>query len=306
VKLLPTQLEVALTLGDIETARAAASELAGIAGAFTSPAIQATADASAAAVAFAEGDGGSAEGAAKRAHRVYKETDLTFESAKVSLLLGQIYRAEGDHDAAGYEISAALSTFERIGAVPAAEQARELLAARAQPAGAHGRRVAKTFLFSDIVKSTNLLEAIGDDAWTHLLKWHDDALRKLFTEHAGEEVEHLGDGFFVAFDDAAKAVACAIAIQRSLADHRRAHGFAPQVRIGLHATEAAEVQGNYHGLGVHEAARIGALAEGGEILSSAYTVECVRAPVGTVDERTVTLKGVARPFRVFSISWRES
>ena len=51
-------------------------------------------------------------------------------------------------------------------------------------------------------------------------------------------------------------------IQRTLADHRRAHGFAPQVRIGVHAAEATRAAGDYEGAGVHAAARIGALARG--------------------------------------------
>ena len=61
----------------------------------------------------------------------------------------------------------------------------------------------------------------------------------------GEEVHRTGDGFFVAFPDARTALACAIAIQRTLAEHRRAHGFAPQVRIGVHAAEATRVGGDY-------------------------------------------------------------
>ena len=304
-KLLPVQLEVALLLDDVDTARAAAAELDEIAAGHTSPALRATADASTAAVALADHDLDRAEQAAKRACRLLKEVDLSYEAARVTLLLGQIYHAQGDTDAAQFEISSALSTFERIGALPDAARARTALAAITQTPAPTGHRVAKTFLFSDIVKSTNLLDAIGDDAWGDLLKWHDDTLRKLFAEHGGEEVAHTGDGFFVAFANADEAAACAIAIQRSLVDHRRAHGFAPQVRIGLHATEAAEVKGNYHGKGVHEAARIGALAEAGEILVSASTLGCLSAGMSATDERVVTLKGVAEPVKLASLHWRD-
>ena len=48
-------------------------------------------------------------------------------------------------------------------------------------------------------------------------------------------------------------------------------GFAPQVRIGVHASDATKVGRNFTGKGVHEAARIGGLAEGGEIVASADT-----------------------------------
>lgn len=80
------------------------------------------------------------------------------------------------------------------------------------------------------------------------LRWHDETLRSAFAAHNGEEVATTGDGFFVGFDSPDAAVTCAVAIRRRLADHdRRQHGFAPQVRIGLHASEAAQVDGDFRG-----------------------------------------------------------
>jgi class 3 adenylate cyclase len=303
-KLLPTQIEVALALGDMDTAGTAAADLRNIAEKSTSPALHASAEASDAAIQLADGDLDAAEQAAKHARRHFKEADLMYDAARTTLLLGKILQAQDDTDAAQFEMSSALSTFERIGALPDAEHARIVLAAATKPTETQEHRVAKTFLFSDIVRSTNLLDAIGDDAWGDLLKWHDDKLRKLFAEHGGEEVSHTGDGFFVAFGNADEAIECALEIQRSLAEHRRAHGFAPPVRVGVHATEAAEVKGNYHGKGIHEAARIGALAEGGEIVVSVSTLECIRADVETTDERAATLKGVTEPVLVTSLVWR--
>ena len=164
------------------------------------------------------------------------------------------------------------------------------------------RRVVKTFMFTDIVGSTALLEAMGDEAWTNLLRWHDETLRSLFAGHHGEEVVSTGDGFFVGFDSPEAALACAVAIQRALADHRRQHGFAPQVRIGVHASEAAQVGNNYRGMGVHEASRIGSLAQAGEILASKDTVSAQTVfPVS--EPRTVRLKGVSEPAQVVAIDW---
>src|SRR6266498_1320292 len=80
-----------------------------------------------------------------------------------------------------------------------------------------------------------------------------------------------GDGFFVAFDSSVGAIECAVSVQRALADHRRTHGFAPAVRIGVHAADAYRRGGNYSGKGVHVAARIAALADGGQVLASAET-----------------------------------
>ena len=109
-----------------------------------------------------------------------------------------------------------------------------------------------------------------------------------------------GDGFFVGFDSPEAALACAIDIQRTLADHRQQHGFAPQVRIGVHASDATQVDGNYSGKGVHEAARIAALANGGQILVSTSTAGSL---VPTKDQQTVTLKGIAEPMEIATVEW---
>ena len=183
------------------------------------------------------------------------------------------------------------------------EEVEELLPWQLRTAvAARPRRVMKTFMFTDIVGSTQLVEALGDEAWEVLLRWHDDTLRALFAAHQGEEVSGTGDGFFVGFDSPEAALACAVAIQRKLADHRKTQGFAPQVRIGVHASEATQVAQNFRGKGVHEAARIAALAGGGEVLASQVTAAGSRYPAS--DSRTVELKGIAEPVEIVSIDWR--
>jgi class 3 adenylate cyclase len=159
-------------------------------------------------------------------------------------------------------------------------------------------------MFTDIVRSTNLIEAIGDESWQDLLRWHNQALRALLREHGGEEVDHTGDGFFVAFAEPAAALRCAAAIQRSLAEHRRAHGFAPKVRIGLHEAEATREGQKYLGRGVHLAARIGALADADEILASEEIFSACPGILPASGAREVTLKGITAPVRVVSIDWR--
>jgi class 3 adenylate cyclase len=41
-------------------------------------------------------------------------------------------------------------------------------------------------VFTDIVGSTSLAEALGDEDWEHLLRWHDETLQSLFLEGGGE------------------------------------------------------------------------------------------------------------------------
>lgn len=166
---------------------------------------------------------------------------------------------------------------------------------------APNRRVLKTFMFTDVVGSTNLVEALGDEAWDTLLRWHDATLREVFTAHEGREISTTGDGFFVSFDSPEAAVAAAIAIQRRLADHRQKQGFAPQVRIGLHASDAQQVGTNFRGKGVHEASRIAGLATGGQIIASLSTVGESYRSAGV---RSELLKGLSEPMEVVTIDWR--
>jgi class 3 adenylate cyclase len=163
------------------------------------------------------------------------------------------------------------------------------------------RRVLKTFMFTDVVGSTNLVEVMGDEAWDTLLRWHDATIREVFTSHQGKEISTTGDGFFVSFESPEQAVAAAIAIQRRLHEHRQQHGFAPQVRIGLHAADANQVGGNYRGKGVHEASRIAGVAKGNEIVASAGTVG---DGIRTSSPRSEILKGLSEPIEVVTVDWR--
>jgi len=159
-------------------------------------------------------------------------------------------------------------------------------------------------MFTDIVKSTPLVEAIGDGAWGDLLGWHDQTLRSLFHRHGGEEVDHAGDGFFVAFGDSPAAVECAVAIQRALAEHRRAHGFSPQLRIAVHVAPAVRSGRGFRGKGVHQGARIAALAQGDEILVSRAVLESAAVRFPASELWSVSLKGFSQPVDVARIDWR--
>jgi class 3 adenylate cyclase len=181
------------------------------------------------------------------------------------------------------------------------EEVQELLPWQLRGRAITTRRVVKTFMFTDIVGSTNLVTAMGDEVWEGILRWHDETLRALFAAHDGEEVVATGDGFFVGFDSPEAAVACAIAIQRRLAEHRRTAGFAPAVRIGIHASGATQIGKNFAGKGVHEAARIAALADGGQILASLETVAGTRFPFS--GQRSETLRGTSEPMEIATVDW---
>ncbi len=217
--------------------------------------------------------------------------------ARTQLQFAEVLLRSGDRERAVELLQAAASTADGLGMAWLGRNAH-LLLGEAAPS----QRVIRTFLFTDIVKSTELLTAIGDEAWESVLRWHDHALRELFAARGGEEIHHAGDGFFVAFESAQAAIDCAIAIQQRLEEHRKQAGFAPAVRIGMHTQQARSGSGNYQGRGVHQAARIGAAADGGEILVSRATLAGLGDP-RVSEERLLTLKGFADPVQVAVIDW---
>jgi class 3 adenylate cyclase/tetratricopeptide (TPR) repeat protein len=303
-RLLPAQVEVALARADTALAERAASQLAEIAARFDTGAMHATAACARAAVALAHGDGEAGLRCAREGLRRWQEIELPYEAARARLLVAEALRLNDEDDMATLELRAAHAAFLRLGA----RRDAELAAERLQPAtdslsAAAGAATTRTFVFTDVVSSTDLIGVIGDDAWAAARGWHDVALRALFAAGGGEEISHAGDGFFVAFPEAGAAIACAVEIQRSLERHRREHGFALPVRIGVHTAAAAQTPDGYAGRGVHEAARIGALAAAGEILTSAATLAHAPANVHTEPTRKVSLKGLDQPLTVAAIYW---
>lgn len=295
MRCLVAQTEIASELGQLDLARRAAEQAEQIAAGQRGLGLQVLGAQARGTAQLVRGEVEALQ-TLRHALRLWQEMDAPYEAAQVRLLIARALRNSGDEAGARREAEAALAAFERLGAEPDVARAKRALEGPVTQAVAH-----RTLLFSDIVGSTQLVEAIGDNAWTELLAWLDRTLRQCFTSHGGEEVDHAGDGFFVAFPDSQSAVECAIAIQRKLAEHRRDHGFAPRIRIGLHAASASQTGGRYRGRGVHEASRIAALAGPDEILASRSTV-----PTGfTVsDAREVTVKGISRPVEVVSIEWR--
>jgi class 3 adenylate cyclase len=302
-RLLPAAIEIGLAAGDLNSVTEQVGELGKIADSFRTTALTANAEYAQGKLSLAQGDATTASAKLRHAAELWHDLGAPYEVARTRAALGEAFRNEGDEDAARLELDSAKAAFERLGALPDASRAGRLLGEDSGTAARPGERVRRTFVFTDIVGSTPLVEALGDDAWQELIRWHDQTLRAIFNRYGGMEVKQTGDGFFVVFDDPAAAVEAAVAVQRSLAEQRRDHGFAPQVRIGLHEADASPRALDFSGHGVHEAARIGSLAAGGQILASLATVQSSGAHFPVSDPRSVTLKGVSQPVEVVTVEW---
>jgi class 3 adenylate cyclase len=303
-QLLPAQVEIALAAGDLETAGRAVTELEAIAADFQRPVFQAEALTGRGELLLGEARPAEASPLLGRSWRLWQESELPYESACARLHYAEAVAAEGDESAARMDLRAVRAVFERLGANRDLRRVDALLGGEA-PAPGRPNRLTRTFMFTDIVTSTDLVGLIGDEAWGELLRWHDRELRSAFAEHRGEPVSSTGDGFFVAFERAVDGLDCAVAIQRRLTRHRHEHGFAPRVRIGLHEAEATREGGDFVGRGVHIAARVGAAARGEEILVTGSTLDGLTAVrYGLSEPRTLALKGVDERIDVREVDWR--
>lgn len=299
-RLLPAQVEILVAGGDVAAARTAIDELSAAVGDYASPALEAGRQVAAARVLLAEGDAAGAARELRAAVRGWRDVGAPYEVARARSVLADALLGH-DPDDAILELRSALDEFRRLGATVDTASAERRLNAIEERRRAP-EQVRRTFMFTDIVGSTRLAEALGNAQWERLLRWHDDTLRKLIADGGGEVVNSTGDGFFAGFESARRAIDCAVAMQRALRDQEQSIGFAPPIRIGLHTAEANRRGTDYSGIGVHVAARVGALCEAGEILATEDTLREAGIAPATAP-REVTVKGVSAPLSVAEVAW---
>ena len=162
-----------------------------------------------------------------------------------------------------------------------------------------------TFLFTDIEGSTRLLKRLGE-RYGAVLSAHQEILRKAVTERGGREVDNQGEAFFFAFASANAAIGAAVDAQRALAAEKWGNGDEVRVRMGLHTGEPAVGGERYVGLGVHRAARIGAVGHGGQVLLSNATRELVDAPLTGISIRDLGAYRRGRPRRAGALVERDA
>jgi class 3 adenylate cyclase/DNA-binding CsgD family transcriptional regulator len=125
-----------------------------------------------------------------------------------------------------------------------------------------------TFLFTDIEGSTTLLKELGAPRYGDVLSAHNRLVRAAFTEAGGIETHHQGDSFVSVFASAGAAVRAAVAAQRALDEESWPDDTRVRVRMGIHTGEARLGKDGYVGMAVHDAARVGDVGHGGQVLLS--------------------------------------
>jgi class 3 adenylate cyclase/pimeloyl-ACP methyl ester carboxylesterase len=157
-------------------------------------------------------------------------------------------------------------------------------------------RVLATVLFTDIVGSTELASAMGDDRWRILLDRHEQLLRDHVESAGGRLVKMIGDGSLSVFDGPARAIRCAHGFRGAV------RALDVEVRAGLHTGECELVGDDLAGLAVHIGARVSGKAGAGEILVSRTVKELVAGSgLHFRDLGSHELKGVPGTWELFAL-----
>ena len=158
---------------------------------------------------------------------------------------------------------------------------------------------AATFLFADIAGFTALTEAHGDEQAVQLVDDFAVAVQAELPNVCGECVKTVGDALMLRVPDPGDAIRLGLWITRNaMSGHR-----APSVRVGANFGSAIERSGDYFGTTINVAARVSALARGGELLVTGNTAELAADLDGVLYESRgrQALRNVAEPVEIFAV-----
>jgi predicted ATPase/class 3 adenylate cyclase len=159
------------------------------------------------------------------------------------------------------------------------------------------------FLFTDLEASTRIWELYPERMGPALAR-HDALLRSSVVDNHGVIVKTTGDGLMATFEDVADCIAACVAAQLALNAADWGIDERLRVRMGVHVGEAEPRDGDYYGTAVNRAARIMAVAHGGQVLVSGLTVGLAR-PGDDVAFRDLgfhRLKDLTEPEHLFQLT----
>jgi class 3 adenylate cyclase len=157
-------------------------------------------------------------------------------------------------------------------------------------------RAVSTVLFTDIVRSTERAQELGDERWLELLNLHDEAAHRLAEAFRGRVIKTTGDGVLATFDGPRRGIGASVALREEL------HRIGLEIRSGIHTGEVELRDQDVGGMAVHIAARVMSAAAPGEILVSRTLRDLIVGSEVRLEERGGhTLKGIEGDWELFAV-----
>lgn len=157
----------------------------------------------------------------------------------------------------------------------------------------------RAIVVTDVVGSSRVSAEIGDIAYYDLIMRHHDLVRSQLARFGGHEFSESGDGLLIWFDDTSAAVHTALAV-RDAVRGMPAGGPRLEVKIGLAGGEPLFHDGRPYGLVVNRAARLVALAQGGEVVCDEAVARSLPDGVTALARPDVVLRNMGE-HRIFEL-----
>lgn len=163
-------------------------------------------------------------------------------------------------------------------------------------------------LFADVAGSTRLYERLGDAEALRAVERCLNRVDRAVTSYKGRVVKTIGDEIMAVFDTAAAGMQAACAMQQRVEDLPPVSGVKLAIRVGYHFGPAIEKNNDIFGDTVNVAARMTALAKGGQIITTGEVIDALprllRQSSREID--VIVIKGKREVVRVCEVLWQES
>ena len=163
-------------------------------------------------------------------------------------------------------------------------------------------------LFADIAGSTKLYETLGDVQAKIMIDEALAAMRAITERCQGRVVKTIGDELMCVFANAERGLLAATDMQNAVNNLPVVNNAKRMIRVGFHAGQVVEENGDVFGDTVNIAARMAGLAKGMQIMTTRSTVDALppslRASTRAI--AAVAVKGKADDMTVYEVLWQDS
>jgi adenylate cyclase len=160
-------------------------------------------------------------------------------------------------------------------------------------------------LAADVVGYSRLMGEDEAGTLARLKEHRRELIDAKISDHKGRIVKTTGDGILIQLPSVVEAVACAVAVQRGMAERNVSTPEDQRIefRVGINLGDIIIEDGDIFGDGVNVAARLEALAEPGGICVSRVVHDQVRdrLDIAFDDMGEQQVKNIARPVHVYRV-----